>query len=190
LKERASGQYEKEVEGLKLGVDLIVGAVETARHFGKMAAPVQIKSFKLGPILERLQRVYSYMNIEWKIQSELSMTGDPSLIEETVVELLTNAIRFTRGRTGVISVSAYRHTAKITTGLVRKAVIIRVNNNGPSIPADQKQRIFDPAVTTDPAAHFGLGLSFVQNVAQRHGGYAEECGKAGKGASFRVVFPQ
>jgi signal transduction histidine kinase len=69
-------------------------------------------------------------------------------------------------------------------------VIIRVDNNGPGIPADQKKNIFRPAITADPAAHFGLGLSFVQSVAQRHGGYAEECGNVAKGASFRVIFPQ
>ena len=59
-----------------------------------------------------------------------------------------------------------------------------------AVPRNKKESIFQPFKTADPAAHFGLGLSFVYSVAQRHGGYVEEFGTEGQGASFRIVFPQ
>lgn len=190
LQQKANGQFAEEINTLIEGLDFLIGAVDVAKQFGKMSEPIHIQSFELGPIFQRLERLYSDKHISWKIQGQLPMLGDSTLIEQVIIELIVNSQRFINNKTGEIEVSAYRRKIKLSTGTPRSTVIIRVNNNGPAIPANQKSIIFKPAMTADPATHFGLGLSFVQNVAQRHGGYAEECGNVKKGVSFRAIFPQ
>ncbi len=190
LQEKDSGRLAEEIHRLGEGIDFITGAIDIAKQFGRMSEAVHMQSFELGPVIQRLERLYSDKRICWKIKSRLPMLGDSGLIEQAIVELVTNSLRFVDNKTGEIEVRAYRRKIQLAIGSVRSAVIIRVDNSGPGIPMDQKKAIFKPAITTDPAAHFGLGLSFVQSVAQRHGGYAEERGNARKGVSFRIVFPQ
>lgn len=190
LEKKTGNQNKVEISRLREGINFIIGAIDTGKYFGRMSRPLQMRSFDLTPILYRLKRLYSGEHIHWKIQKTLQMLGDPAIIEQVTVELIANSLRFINKQTGEIKVGVYRHNIKLAAKHTRIAVIIRVDNNGPGIATNKKRDIFKPTETADPASHFGLGLSFVQNVAQRHGGYAEECGDEKTGVSFRVVFPQ
>jgi two-component system sensor histidine kinase RstB len=170
----------KEIDRLEEGIGFIVGAIEVTKQYGRLAEPMRAVYFELSTILRRLERLYSDRRIRWKVRGQLPMLGNPRLIEQTVVELLDNALRFIHRQKGKVQVSAYRH---------KSTAIIRIDDNGPGIAPDRKKHIFKPAVTDDPAAHFGFGLSFVDSVVQRHGGNVGEYGTPGKGASFRIVFP-
>jgi signal transduction histidine kinase len=67
-------------------------------------------------------------------------------------------------------------------------VEVKVGDTGPGIPAEQREHIFNPFVTTK-ASGVGLGLSIVsQIVDEHHGSIRAEC-KPGGGACFAVFFP-
>jgi signal transduction histidine kinase len=68
-------------------------------------------------------------------------------------------------------------------------VWLKIEDNGPGIPAEVRARLFTPFVTTR-AQGTGLGLSFVKQVVEDHGG-AIQCLErpAGQGACFEIVFP-
>ena len=68
-------------------------------------------------------------------------------------------------------------------------MVIEVRDDGLGVPKDQKQSIFRP-YSTSRESRLGLGLAIVNRIAEAHGGSAEERGRAGHGACFRIVIPQ
>jgi signal transduction histidine kinase len=66
----------------------------------------------------------------------------------------------------------------------RPFVRITYSDNGPGVPFELKDRIFDEFFST--AGGTGLGLAMVKHSAVVHGGDIVECGKPGKGARFQL----
>jgi two-component system nitrogen regulation sensor histidine kinase GlnL len=78
---------------------------------------------------------------------------------------------------------------QFTIGNVRHklAVQIEIEDNGPGIPEQIKERLFYPLVTSGPKG-VGLGLSIAQTLVSQHGGLIEWQSEAGK-TLFRVILP-
>jgi signal transduction histidine kinase len=58
---------------------------------------------------------------------------------------------------------------RIATGTAGGRAFLRIDNNGPAIAADQRDRIFEPFFSTREKGT-GLGLAFVREIAADHGG--------------------
>jgi len=68
--------------------------------------------------------------------------------------------------------------------------VVRVLDDGPGVPAELRQRVFDPFYTTkEVGAGTGLGLSISLGVVQRHGGELSCSDAPGGGACFEVRIP-
>src|SRR5581483_11717316 len=105
------------------------------------------------------------------------------MVERIVDNLLANAARHTP--TGsLVSLSVRRNG---------DGVLIAVEDDGPGVPDDLKERIFEifDRGRADSAAvpGTGIGLSLVAQFAALHGGCAWVEDRPGGGASFRVVLP-
>jgi signal transduction histidine kinase len=68
------------------------------------------------------------------------------------------------------------------------SVITTIRDNGPGIPADVVDKVFQPFFTTRPGGT-GLGLSIVQKVIVSHNGRVAAANHPEGGAMFTVVFP-
>ena len=93
------------------------------------------------------------------------MTGDPRAFKQIVLNLVSNAIKFTE-RGGTVTVSA---------GVEGSRLVLRVTDTGVGIAADDLKRIGDPffqAGKTYQRRHegTGLGLSIVKSLVGLHGG--------------------
>ena len=69
-----------------------------------------------------------------------------------------------------------------------------VEDDGPGIPLDERERVFDRFHRTDPARDrasggAGLGLAIVQAIARAHGGTVRAGGPPGGGARLVMVLP-
>jgi signal transduction histidine kinase len=113
--------------------------------------------------------------------------GDDEKLRQLVGNLVQNALRHASGETGAIRVSV-RHQPP-------NAVLL-VEDDGPGIPADALERVFDRFYRVDRARSrtgggTGLGLSIVRHVAEAHGGraWAANRGDGRAGARFRVELP-
>jgi two-component system sensor histidine kinase KdpD len=106
---------------------------------------------------------------------------DPLMVERIVENLLVNAARHTPVGTPVhIGVRARSD-----------AVAITVEDEGPGIPDDLKQSLFDP-FRQGPSANgrgVGIGLSLVKKFAELHGGSAKVEDAPGSGARFVIILP-
>ena len=69
-------------------------------------------------------------------------------------------------------------------------VIITVKDNGPGIPSNIIDKIFQPFFTTKPTGQGrGLGLSLSYNIIKAHGGEVKVETKEGEGAEFIIKVP-
>ena len=70
-------------------------------------------------------------------------------------------------------------------------VTLRVEDNGPGVPADKLEMIFQPFYSTKLSrGGTGLGLSISTEIVQRHGGTLRAVSSAGGGACFVVELPR
>jgi cell cycle sensor histidine kinase DivJ len=112
------------------------------------------------------------------------ITGDPRAFKQIVLNLVSNAIKFTE-RGGTVTVSA---------GVEGSRLVLRVADNGVGIAADDLKRIGDPffqAGTTYQRRHegTGLGLSIVKSLVALHGGEITVQSKITEGTTVAVALP-
>jgi signal transduction histidine kinase len=88
--------------------------------------------------------------------------------------------------------SSFRPTLKVTTHDCGDAVEIRIRDNGTGIPAEIKDKLFQPFFTTKPTGEgTGLGLSISYDiVTQQHGGTIEADSRVGEFTEFTVRLPR
>ena len=102
-------------------------------------------------------------------------------IDQIVANLVTNAVRYSRGL-----------PIDVITGADDAYARIEVRDRGIGVPADRIGRIFEPFETTAGAnvGHFGLGLWIVKLILNAMGGTISVSSKAGEGSSFIVELPR
>jgi two-component system phosphate regulon sensor histidine kinase PhoR len=127
------------------------------------------------------------ISIETEVPPDLEARVSPHLVEQAVLNLLTNAIRYSPARTRVRIVGAGEDGGE--------AVRIRVEDQGPGIEAQHLPRIFERFYRVDKARSreqggTGLGLAIVKHIALIHGGRAEVESKPGRGSMFSIVLPR
>ncbi len=107
---------------------------------------------------------------------------DPVLIEELVANMLDNAAKYALRCGGQL---------EVTICFEAETVLLRFRDDGPGIPADLRERIFDRffRIDTDQSLGCGLGLAIVSDVAQSHGGSAR-CLADESGATFGITLPR
>ncbi|WP_095194973.1 ATP-binding protein [Pseudomonas sp. Irchel 3A7] len=106
---------------------------------------------------------------------------EPRFMARAVINLLRNAIRYARERVEVSLVRSGDHYE------------VRVNDDGPGVPLDGREKIFEPFSRLDASRDrrtggFGLGLALVRRVSQSHGGHVEVADSPWGGASFRMTW--
>jgi two-component system sensor histidine kinase PilS (NtrC family) len=117
------------------------------------------------------------------------LDGDEDLLHRVVANLVLNAVQAARGPVRVtVSVSAVQ-AGEIPHGTnLDHAVRLQVRDNGPGIPDDIRQRLFDPFVSGRPGGS-GLGLAIVQRAVEAHRGLVLVDSAPGAGTTFTIFLP-
>ncbi|HEX6736949.1 MAG TPA: ATP-binding protein, partial [Vicinamibacteria bacterium] len=108
---------------------------------------------------------------------------DGALIEQVVVNLLENALKYSPPGTP-IEVSGEESPHEVT---------VSVADRGPGVPAAEQERIFEKfyqAPAARRAGGVGLGLAICRAIAQAHGGRIWVEARPGGGAVFRLALPR
>lgn len=109
------------------------------------------------------------------------------LISQAIINLIDNAIKYCEKKSK-IWVKAYQENNEL---------VLEVRDNGPGIPAEHLDRIFERFYRVDRSRSFGdnqargtgLGLSIVRHIALLHGGKTEAESHFGQGSLFRLRLP-
>jgi len=110
------------------------------------------------------------------------INGNANQIEQVLINLLINAQQAMEGKPGLVKIS----TCRRESGKIE----IRLQDNGPGIPKDVKEKIFEPFYTTKSSGQgTGLGLSVSYGIIQDHKGEIKVESESGKGATFILTLP-
>jgi two-component system NtrC family sensor kinase len=133
--------------------------------------------------LRLVERLPSFRDIELtcELADDLpTIYGDPQQLQQVVLNLLVNAAEAMEGE-GRIRVGTDASPADGTAQ-------VRVLDDGPGIPEEDRERIFEPFFSTKSTTH-GLGLAVSWGIVERHGGRIDLCDRPGGGTVFTVVLP-
>lgn len=106
---------------------------------------------------------------------------EPRFMARAVINLLRNAIRYAE------------HRVEVSLVEFGSGYEVRVCDDGPGVPEDGREKIFQPFMRLDASRDrrtggFGLGLALVQRVSQWHGGQVQVLDSQWGGASFRMTW--
>jgi two-component system, NtrC family, sensor histidine kinase PilS len=119
----------------------------------------------------------------------LEVPADADLLHRALFNLLLNATQFSpRGGEVVMSLETLSGRS-LPQGIgLKQAVRIRIRDQGPGIPEDEEDRIFNPFYTTRSGGT-GLGLAVVHRTAQAHRGAILVERPADGGTEFQFFLP-
>ena len=114
------------------------------------------------------------------------VAADKSMITQAVRNLVSNAIKYSPERT----------TITVTTSLEAEAVRLSVEDRGYGIPAEARDRVWEKFYRVvregqeKDEESTGLGLSFVREVVEQHGGTVDLDSEVGRGSKFSFTLPR
>jgi len=114
------------------------------------------------------------------------VAADKSLITQAVKNLVNNAIKYSPERT----------TVTVSTALEAEAIRVCVEDRGFGIPAEARERVWDKFYRVvregqeKDEESTGLGLSFVREVIEQHGGRVDLDSEEGRGSKFSFTLPR
>jgi nitrogen fixation/metabolism regulation signal transduction histidine kinase len=112
---------------------------------------------------------------------ELTVRADARLLEQVLINLLTNSLQALEGtQHPEIELAAYTKENRL---------ILEVSDNGKGIDADKLGKIFIPFYSTK-AEGSGIGLPVSKQIMLAHGGSIKVHSQKGTGTSFQLQFPQ
>jgi two-component system phosphate regulon sensor histidine kinase PhoR len=177
-----------ETERLKTIIEDLLSLSRIEKEEGK--GEIQFRTVPVFEILKSAQQACAAIARDKSIPVELE--GDPvisahlspDLLEQAVVNLIDNAIKYSE--TGSL--------VRLELSRERDEILIRVRDSGIGIPVEHLPRIFERFYRVDKSRSrklggTGLGLSIVKHIVQVHGGRVSVESTPGKGSIFTIHLP-
>ena len=134
------------------------------------------------------QALFAGVEVTFDIPSgPMPAAMDQEMLHRVLTNVIRNsaqAIRDDRAKKGPT-----RGHVRVTARVERDQYAVEIDDDGPGIPPDIEQALFDPYVTTKPDGT-GLGLSIVKKIIVDHGGSIEAGRGPLGGARFKIVLPR
>lgn len=119
-----------------------------------------------------------------EVETEVRIRGEASLLEQALVNLIDNAIKYSPSGTQI----------RVRSSIQGDRAQIEVIDQGDGIPTQHLPRIFERFYRVDKARSnktggTGLGLSIVKHIARVHRGNVDVTSILGEGSTFRLILP-
>jgi signal transduction histidine kinase len=113
----------------------------------------------------------------------------PQDIGRVILNLITNAF-YVVDEKKKLMIDDYEPVVSVSTKKMNNQISISVKDNGPGIPLEIKNKIFQPFFTTKPTGQgTGLGLSLSYDIVRAHGGELKVETMVGEGSEFIIQIP-
>mgnify|MGYP003637508193 CR=1 FL=1 len=153
-------------------------------------ASLAVEPTPLTPIIDAAAELCQHqadlrgVRIQLECPEGLQVAASPALLEQGLVNLINNAIKYSEGGQTII-VHAHAQDG---------AIILDVIDEGVGIPANELERIFERFYRVDRARSrelggTGLGLSIVKHIAHVHKGTVSVSSTLGEGSTFSLSLP-
>jgi PAS domain S-box-containing protein len=191
INEKQARAAERVISNTRRLLDIVSDLLDQAQiEAGKMS--LKIEPFKPRELLDNVRGLMSKMAADKRLaltgelEPELPeiLVGDPARLQQILVNLVNNALKFTEK--GSVDIRLFRPDSQ------RWAMEVR--DTGKGIPEDEQEHIFEPFHQVDNTitrkhAGFGLGLSIVNQLAALMGGSVVVKSAVGAGSVFTVTLP-
>jgi signal transduction histidine kinase len=135
--------------------------------------------------------------VEVRAEDEVPCTFDRQAVEQIVVNLIDNAVKYAaeaNDKTVLVEVRAELPSDASRTDGKHGGAILRVLDRGPGIPSDELEKVFQrfhrvQRPGQDHIVGTGLGLALVRELAMAHGGTARALARDGGGCCIEVRLP-
>ncbi len=181
-------ELRRSLEPVQAGTRRIADITRELRTFSRPGAAESDRADARSVVRSVLKLVGKELEARAILQVDLHETSlvraDASKLVQVVLNLLVNAMQALSGE------GPTENRIWVSSGNEGDRVVIEVSDNGPGVPPDQRERIFEPFVTTKEIGQgSGLGLFVCRNIVQGFSGLVTVDDRPGGGARFRVLLP-
>jgi two-component system NtrC family sensor kinase len=149
-------------------------------------APLHVEPVAMKTVIDRtvalIRHSYQLQNIQLEVEcSDAAVVhGDPGQLQQVLLALLVNA-GDAMPQGGQVSVAVT---------VEGQEVVMRIRDNGPGIPEELRERIFEPFFSTkEDGQRTGLGLAIAAGIVEQHEGNINVTSYVGKGTEFTIRLP-
>jgi PAS domain S-box-containing protein len=169
-------------------MELLIDDLLTFSRLGR--TELRLEPVALGDIVDSVRRELATetagRRVEWKVEPLPMVRGDAAMLHQVFAHLLSNAVKFTRGReVATIEIGA--------AGGGGEHAVCRVRDNGAGFNPrylDKLFGVFQRLHTTRQFEGTGIGLANVKRIITRHGGRVWAEGAVDRGATFYFSVPR
>lgn len=161
------------------------------------AVAYELDDFKLNltpfDLKEMLTEIFELQELHAKKQVHISLTynctskiiADRTLLYQVILNFIDNAIKYS---------NEFSEITVLCTA-VAKGISIQIKDNGIGIPLIHQEHVFDkffrvPSPNDHRIKGFGLGLSYVKNIIEKHNGKVILIESNSTGSTFEITLPQ
>jgi signal transduction histidine kinase len=173
---------------IQVASNKIESVIKRVMDFSKPGAPKMVR-ININESLEEAIELSSVTMRKNGIEFEKSLApnlpqcyADPHLIEQVVLNLITNAARAMENSTNGNKRVEIKSSAKDNT------LCIQIADAGPGVPSELREKIFDPFFTTNEDGS-GIGLNIAQRIVADHNGSISLGTSRWGGAEFKIKLP-
>jgi len=177
-----------EIDGEISEIDLLIGELLDFNRLQSESVPLDRQAVAVRPILEDVvRRLHDFrpeidVGIDLAPDDQCTVMADRLLFRRAIQNLVANALRYATSRVTIKCTRADR------------AAVVEICDDGPGIPADEREHILKPFYRVDQSGSkesggAGLGLAIVSRIIELHDG-SLDIGDAGStGARFTTRWP-
>ena len=134
-------------------------------QFSKSTFTEKNEKFEIVELITLLVKKYNLKNISFEKSEKAIFNGRKNLIQRCLSNLIDNALKF-------------GNNVKIKQFILKKRIIVSIEDDGPGIPASEFENVFKPFYKIDKSRNkakssVGLGLSIASDIIRSHGGEIE-----------------
>jgi two-component system, OmpR family, osmolarity sensor histidine kinase EnvZ len=141
-----------------------------------------VEKFNIVQLIQNLIDKSFKKNIKIKSPKSLIFSGRKNLIRRCIANIINNSQK-------------YAENISITCKKIKKTILINIDDDGPGIADEYKEKVFRPFFRVDKSrslkdSNVGLGLSIVEDIVNSHGGTVKLLNNPkGKGLRVSLSFP-
>ena len=141
-----------------------------------------VEKFNIVQLIQNLIDKSFKKNIKIKSSKSLIFSGRKNLIRRCIANIINNSQK-------------YAENILITCKKIKKTILINIDDDGPGIADEHKEKVFRPFYRVDKSrslkdSNVGLGLSIVEDIVNSHGGTVKLLNNPkGKGLRVSLSFP-
>jgi len=173
---------DEDLDELDLLVGDLFGYIKSGDRALRLKRREVVVSEEMRDLLKRQGELWPEIDCVLRADDDLTVSADRQLLRRALRNLLDNALRHAR--------------SQVALDLRREAdaVVVAVSDDGPGVPEEDRERIFEPFSRVDASRSresggAGLGLAIVQRILEAHGGDVQVETAEGGGARFETRWP-